>query len=118
MRDDSFKEALEIIDVPYVLVNMVWRRVQMLRRGDCPLIESLEELSLEEIALRQIVEGRITRISGDMAVPGRIVVLENAVTRNRAGDIRSGTSTSPFVDAPCNAADPAMEALPGVGEKT
>ena len=107
MRNDYFKEALEIVGDPYVLVNMVWGRVQMLRRGDCPLIESLEELSPEEIALREIAEGRITRISGNMAVLGRIVVLENVVSRNRAGDPRSNTSTSPFVDAPCNAADPA-----------
>jgi len=28
MRNDYFKEALEIVGDPYVLVNMVWGRVQ------------------------------------------------------------------------------------------
>lgn len=60
MRDDYLEKALLLIDDPYVLVNVVSSRVKMLRRGARPLIESLEKLALEDIALREIIDGRIT----------------------------------------------------------
>jgi DNA-directed RNA polymerase subunit omega len=97
MRDDYFKAALEIVDDPYVLVNMIWERMQMLRRGNRPLVESPEMLPLEDVALREIIEGRITYVLGSVVVP------ENLGTQERAGNTRSDSSTAPFVDAPCNA---------------
>ena len=39
---------------------MVSRRVKQLRRGQRALVESLEKLSPEDIALREIIEGKIT----------------------------------------------------------
>lgn len=60
MRDDYLAKASLTIDDPYVLVNVVSTRVKMLRRGARPLVESLEKLDLEDIALREIFEGRIT----------------------------------------------------------
>ena len=60
MRDDYLKEALKVIDDPYVLVNVISTRVKMLRRGARPLIESLEKLALEDIALREVIGGQIT----------------------------------------------------------
>ena len=39
---------------------MISRRVKQLRRGSRPLVESLEKLSPEDIALREIVEGKIS----------------------------------------------------------
>jgi DNA-directed RNA polymerase subunit omega len=60
MRDDYLKEALKVIDDPYVLVNVISTRVKMLRRGARPLIESLEKLALEDIALREVIAGQIT----------------------------------------------------------
>ncbi|MEX2045378.1 MAG: DNA-directed RNA polymerase subunit omega [Opitutus sp.] len=60
MRDDYIKQALQSIDDPNVLINVVSRRVKQLRRGNRPLVESLEKLSPEDTALREIIEGRIS----------------------------------------------------------
>lgn len=60
MRDDYIKEALKTIPDPNLLINVVSRRVKQLKRGNRPLVESLEKLSSEDIALREIIEGRIS----------------------------------------------------------
>ena len=60
MRDDYLQSALKVIDDPTILVNVVSRRVKQLKRGNRPLIESLEKLSAEDTALREIAEGKIT----------------------------------------------------------
>lgn len=59
MRDDYIKEAQKVITDPNLLINVVSRRVKQLRRGSRPLVESLEKLALEDVALREIIEGRI-----------------------------------------------------------
>jgi DNA-directed RNA polymerase subunit omega len=64
MRDDYLQNARAAIPDPYVLINVVSRRVKQLRRGSRPLVESLERLSAEDIALREIAEGRITHELG------------------------------------------------------
>lgn len=60
MRNDYIVNASKVIDDPYILVNVVSRRVKQLRHGHRPLIESLEKLSLEDTALREIAERKIT----------------------------------------------------------
>lgn len=60
MRDDYIKEALKSVNDPNVLINVVSRRVKQLKRGNRPLVESLEKLSPEDIALREIIEGKIS----------------------------------------------------------
>jgi DNA-directed RNA polymerase subunit omega len=60
MRTDYLLNASLVIDDPYILVNVVSRRVKQLRRGHRPLIESLEKLLPEDIALREIAERKIT----------------------------------------------------------
>ena len=60
MRDDYIKEALKTIPDPNLLINVVSRRVKQLKRGNRPLVESLEKLSPEDIALREIIEGKIS----------------------------------------------------------
>jgi DNA-directed RNA polymerase subunit omega len=60
MRDDYLQSALKVIDDPYILVNVVSRRVKQLKRGYRPLVESLEKLAFEDTALREIFEGKIT----------------------------------------------------------
>ena len=69
MRDDYLKSALKVIDDPTILVNVVSRRVKQLRRGNRPLIESLEKLSAEDTALREIAEGKI---SYELATPAEL----------------------------------------------
>ncbi len=65
MRDDYIKEALKVVPDPNVLINVVSRRVKQLRRGNRPLVESLEKLSPEDTALREIIEGKISFELGD-----------------------------------------------------
>ena len=60
MRDDYLQEARKKVDDPYVLVNVVSQRVKQLKRGSRPLVESLEKLAPEDIALREIIEGKIS----------------------------------------------------------
>ena len=60
MRDDYIKEALKAVNDPNILINVVSRRVKQLRRGNRPLVESLEKLSPEDMALREIIEGKIS----------------------------------------------------------
>jgi len=60
MRDDYLLNALKVIDDRNILINVVSRRVKQLRRGSRPLVESLEKLSPEDTALREIAEGKIT----------------------------------------------------------
>jgi DNA-directed RNA polymerase subunit omega len=60
MRDDYIKDALRSINDPNVLINIVSRRVKQLKRGNRPLVESLEKLSPEDTALREIIEGKIS----------------------------------------------------------
>lgn len=60
MRDDYLQAARKVIDDPNILINVVSTRVKQLRRGHRPLVASLEKLAFEDIALREIAEGRIT----------------------------------------------------------
>ena len=65
MRDDYIKLALAKIQDPNVLVNVVSRRVKQLKRGNRPLVESLEKLSPEDVALREIIEEKISYEMGE-----------------------------------------------------
>lgn len=60
MRDDYLQAAQEIITDPMILINVVSKRAKQLKSGYKPLIESLERLSAEDMALREIMEGKIT----------------------------------------------------------
>jgi DNA-directed RNA polymerase subunit omega len=60
MREDYVRAAQEVISDPNVLINVVSRRVKQLRRGNRALVESLEKLSAEDTALREIIEGKIS----------------------------------------------------------
>jgi DNA-directed RNA polymerase subunit omega len=65
MKDDYIKEAQKVITDPNVLINVVSRRVKQLRRGSRPLVESLEKLASEDIALREIIDGKISFETGE-----------------------------------------------------
>jgi DNA-directed RNA polymerase subunit omega len=65
MRDDYIKQALGKILDPNILINVVSRRVKQLRHGNRPLVESLEKLSPEDIALREIIEDKISFEAGE-----------------------------------------------------
>lgn len=59
MRNEYIQKALEIIPEPNVLINVVSRRVKQLKYGMKPLVQSLEKLDPEDIALKEIIEGKI-----------------------------------------------------------
>ena len=60
MRDDYLQEALKVVGDANILVNVVSRRVKQLKRGNRPLVESLEKLSAEDTALREVAERKIS----------------------------------------------------------
>jgi len=60
VRDDYLKQAQQIIQDPNILINVVSRRVKQLKNGKKPLVESLERLNPEDIALLEIIRGKIT----------------------------------------------------------
>ena len=60
MRDDYLKDAQKVIPDSNLLINVISRRVKQLRRGSRALVESLEKLSPEDIALREVIEGKIS----------------------------------------------------------
>ncbi len=59
MRDEYLKEAQKVIPDPNILINVVSRRCKQLKYGMKPLVESLEKLEPEDIALREIIEKKI-----------------------------------------------------------
>jgi DNA-directed RNA polymerase subunit omega len=60
MRDDYLKQALLVLPNVNILVNLVSKRVKQLRRKNDSTVESLERLDLEDVALREIIEGKLT----------------------------------------------------------
>lgn len=60
LRDEYLQQAQEVIPDPNILINVVSRRSKQLKYGMKPLVESLEKLEPEDIALREVIEGKIT----------------------------------------------------------
>ena len=59
MRSDLVEKAAEIVPSPPVLINMVSRRVRQLNMGRPPLIRVIERMGQADIALMEIIEGKI-----------------------------------------------------------
>lgn len=63
MNAELCKKALEKVGNPNILVNLVSRRVRQLNSGagamSRPLIADAHNLSAADIALREIIEGKI-----------------------------------------------------------
>lgn len=81
MRDAYLYAALAVIPDANILINVVSRRVKQLKLGHRPLVESLEKLSSEDIALREISEGKITF---ELATPAELARSAQPVLRNTA----------------------------------
>jgi DNA-directed RNA polymerase subunit omega len=65
LRDDYLQAAQLVITDPNILINVISRRAKQLKSGYKPLIESLERLSAEDIALREVMEGKISYQLGE-----------------------------------------------------
>ncbi len=63
MNSSRVEQALKIVGSPQKLVNLVGRRVRQLASGQrlgAPLIESSAGLQQLDIALEEIIQGKIT----------------------------------------------------------
>jgi DNA-directed RNA polymerase subunit omega len=88
MRNDYLQNALKVIDDPNILVNVVSRRVKQLKRGNRALVESLEKLSAEDTALREIAEGKI---SYELATAEELAAASHTPIRDSVYQLREKT---------------------------
>ena len=59
MRTELVEKASEVIEDTALLINMVSKRVRQLNNGRSPLITVVERLGAADIALTEIIEGKI-----------------------------------------------------------
>ena len=59
MKSDLVEKAAEIVPDPLVLINLVSKRVRQLNQGRSPLINALPSMGFADIALCEIIEGKI-----------------------------------------------------------
>ncbi len=59
MKSDLLDKASEIVTDPLVLVNLVSQRVRQLNSGRSPLIATRPSMGVADIALTEIIEGKI-----------------------------------------------------------
>ena len=59
MKSDLVEKASEIVSDPLVLVNLVSKRVAQLNQGRSPLIDTVPSMGFADIALIEIIEGKI-----------------------------------------------------------
>jgi DNA-directed RNA polymerase subunit omega len=62
MKSELVEKAAEIVPDPQVLINMVSKRVQQLNSGRSPLIDTVPSMGAADIALQEIIEGKIRRV--------------------------------------------------------
>lgn len=61
VREEYLRQANKVIKDPNILVNVVSRRVRQLQHeGMQPLVDTLEKLEPEDVALREIIEGKLS----------------------------------------------------------
>ncbi len=59
MKSDLLDKAAEVVTDPLVLVNLVSQRVRQLNSGRSPLIATRPSMGMADIALQEIIEGKI-----------------------------------------------------------
>ncbi len=59
MKSDLLEQASQIVEDPTVLITMVSRRVKQLNMGRTPLVDRLPGQGLADVALREVIEGKI-----------------------------------------------------------
>src|SRR5256885_4550125 len=60
MTTQLLQEAAQVIPNQQLLINVVSRRVRQLGLGHRPLVEATPRTSLSDIALREIIAGKLT----------------------------------------------------------
>lgn len=59
MKAELVEQACKIIPEPQMLINVVSRRVAQLNNGRAPLIPTTPHMGNANIALREIIEGKL-----------------------------------------------------------
>jgi DNA-directed RNA polymerase subunit omega len=60
MTASLIEEASKKIPVPQVLINVISRRVRQLSAGHRPLIETTPRMGFSDIALTEVIQGKLT----------------------------------------------------------
>ncbi len=66
MKSDLVEQASEIVSDPLVLINLVSQRVRQLNSGRSPLIDRLPSMGAADVALTEIIEGKIKLIEREL----------------------------------------------------
>ena len=64
MKAALVDQAAEIVKDPQVLINVVSQRVRQLNTGRAPLVDTLPSMGAADIALTEIIEGKLKIIPG------------------------------------------------------
>lgn len=59
MKSDLVEQASEIVSDPLILINLVSQRVRQLNSGRSPLIDRLPSMGAADVALTEIIEGKL-----------------------------------------------------------
>lgn len=82
MNSELCKQALEKIPNPHVLINLVSRRVRQLTiRGGRPLIANTATMGIADIALTELIEGKM---DSELNTPEPVAVVPVKKKRKRA----------------------------------
>ena len=65
MNTELVEKALEVVTDEPLLINLVSKRVQQLNNGRSPLITVVERMGTADIALTEIIEGKIEIDDGE-----------------------------------------------------
>ncbi|MBE7496051.1 MAG: DNA-directed RNA polymerase subunit omega [Verrucomicrobiaceae bacterium] len=60
MRADLVEQAAQVIKDPPILINLVSKRVRQFSQGRSPLVERRPSLREADLALMEIIQGKIT----------------------------------------------------------
>ena len=60
MKAELVEQAAQIVKDPPILINMVSKRVKQLTAGRAPLVERRPGLREADLALLEIIQGKIT----------------------------------------------------------
>jgi DNA-directed RNA polymerase subunit omega len=71
MTTQLLQEAAQVIPNPQLLINVVSKRVRQLGIGHRPLVEATPRMSLTDIALKEIIAGKLAyELAGEGADEG------------------------------------------------
>ena len=70
MTTQLLQEAAQVIPNQQLLINVVSKRVRQLGLGHRPLVETTPRMSLTDIALKEIIAGKLTYESLEGAADG------------------------------------------------